>query len=159
MSVIALVGLINKWLHLLSIIGILGWTGFAALILIPAAKAGAEVSDIIQSLWKRLGRGLLLLWVVALLTGFYNLYLVSPSVNAWYQGLVGMKMGLAILMFLAMHYVVLRKPAPDRFLQEKRALLIVLLLVGVVIVGMSARLNISRIGPNGTGLKQSTSTH
>jgi uncharacterized membrane protein len=139
------IAFINKWLHLLSIIGIIGGIGFAWMILVPAAKSGPESSGALQEMWKRFRTWLKALWIVVVLTGFYNLALVSPSVNGQYQTLLGMKMGLALLMLLAYIFIARSLPAKSGWLP-------VLVLLGVLIVGLSAHLNMSRI--SGSGLKQ-----
>jgi uncharacterized membrane protein len=141
----------NKWLHLLSIIGVLGGTAFAWLVLKPVLKAEDGGGDTGKLLWKRFGIALGVLWLIVLATGFLNQMLVTPKVNANYQMLLGMKMGLALLMFVVSLLLAHPIPAVARFFKDRSAWLLVLLLLGAIVVGISAHLNLSRI--NGSGLK------
>jgi putative copper export protein len=141
---------INKWLHLLSMIGVLGGIMFALLVLVPSLNGTSE--DVSKSLWKRFGISLAVLWMVVLATGFYNMILVSPSVNKEYQKLLGMKMGLAILMFILTMLMAHPMPALRKFVNNRRPWLLVLMLCGIIVVGISAHLNMSRV--SGAGLKE-----
>src|ERR1051326_3065880 len=95
-----LVTFINKWLHLFSIVGVLGGTAFALLVMAPALREEAEDSPLAKGMWRRFGISLAVLWVIVLLTGFINFFMVTPKVNAGYQAIVGIKMMLALLMFV-----------------------------------------------------------
>jgi putative copper export protein len=140
---------INKWLHLLSMIGVLGGIMFGLLVLVPALKdAGEEVS---RPLWKRFGISLAILWVVVLATGIYNMILVNKTVTVEYSKLLGMKMGLAMLMFILSMLFAHPMPAMQKLVKNRGPWLLVLLLCGVVVVGISAHLNMSRV--SGAGLR------
>src|SRR5258707_3366870 len=94
------IAFVNKWLHLLSITGIVGGIGLALLVLVPAAQSGPEGAETFQRIGKRFKILFHVLWTVVLLTGVYNMMLVSPAVNKEYNMVLGIKMGLAILMCL-----------------------------------------------------------
>jgi len=166
------ISILNKWLHLISIVGVLGGILFALLVLAPALRANsgematsdqnassdqlanseANVShskEIGDAIWKRFGMILGILWIVALATGFLNLYLVTPKVNAHYQMFAGIKMMLALIMFVVSLRTV------QRIFPNRSTWLLVLSLLGIVILGLSAQLNLSRI--SGRGLKQPAS--
>lgn len=148
----------NKWLHLLSIIGTLGGIFFALIVLAPEKTEPGDDGRT-RALWKRFGIAFGALWLIVLATGFYNLVLVSPKVNSEYQKILGMKMGLALLMFFLSLLIAHPIPALARFFQNNRTRktwLGLLLVMGIVIVGISAHLNISRV--NGTGLKSNDKT-
>src|SRR4051812_37439445 len=87
-----LVTFFNKWLHLISIVGVLGGTAFGWLVMVPALRNEAEDNPLAKGMWKRFGLSLAVLWVIVLLTGFANMAFVSPKVNANYQMLLGIKM-------------------------------------------------------------------
>lgn len=142
---------LNKWLHLMSISGVLGGIIFAWIVLMPIRKAEGEEGETAALLWRRFGIALGALWAVALLTGFYNFYLVTPQVNGSYQMLLGMKMSLAIIMFLISLAIAHPMPAVARFFRDRRAWLLALLTLGAVVIGLSAHLNLSRL--SGKGLK------
>ncbi len=145
-----IVELLNKWVHLLSIAGVLGGTLFSLLVLAPQLKTDGDNAQI-KAMWKRSGLTLAGLWVLVLITGFVNMYLISPTVNGNYQMWLGMKVALAMVMFIVTLLVSHPFPAVQKFFKERTPWLVVLLIIGVVIVGISAKLNISRV--TGTGLK------
>ncbi|HLK57634.1 MAG TPA: hypothetical protein VKU00_13800 [Chthonomonadaceae bacterium] len=151
-----LVSFINKWLHLISIVGVLGGTAFAWLVMVPALRNEPEESPLAKTLWKRFGLSLAILWVIVLLTGFINFGIVSPKVNAAYQGILGIKMMLAILMFVLSLLLAHPIPAMKQFMQNRSAWLVTLMVIGIAILGLSAHLNISRV--NGSGLKTQSAT-
>lgn len=146
-----IVELLNKWVHLLSIAGVLGGTLFSLLVLAPQLKTDGDNAQI-KAMWKRSGLTLAGLWVLVLITGFVNMYLISPSVNGNYQMWLGMKVALALVMFIVTLLVSHPFPAVQKFFKDRTPWLVVLLIIGIVIVGISAKLNISRV--TGTGLKQ-----
>jgi len=120
---------LNKWLHLLSIIGVLGGVIFTRLL--PAEEEP----------WRKWLKIQIVLWVVALITGFTNFAFVNGHVTGAYQMLFGMKAMLAILML-----VVTLAMAMSEKLFERRLMLANLLLVfGMAIVGLSALMNIGRV--------------
>jgi uncharacterized membrane protein len=143
---------INKWLHLLSVIGTLGGLAFAWFVLRPAPNtapsgeaAGEGVADPNRELWKRFGMAVGVFWIVVLLTGFYNYYKVSPTVVSRYHMFAGMKMGLALLMFVLTMLIAHPAPGMAAFRRNRGPLLIGILILGVIVVGLSAHLNLSRI--------------
>ncbi len=146
-----LIAFISKWLHLLSIAGILGGIAFALIALVPVLRTEPE-SAALKQIWKRFGITMAILWLVALATGFYNLSVVTPTVNGTYQMWVGIKIALALAMFLGTMLLAHPFPAIARFFKEKGAWLALLLLLAILIVGISAKLNISRV--NGAWLKK-----
>ncbi len=152
-----LIQFVNKWLHLLSIIGVLGGIMFALLVLKPGLKpnepdedgeSDGEAAGDSRLQWKRWGIAQAILWVVALATGFANYAFVSPTVVGRYHMLLGMKMTLAILMFVIA--LALAHPMPGltnlvRPTKIKNSLLTILIVLGVIIVGISTYLNMGRI--------------
>jgi uncharacterized membrane protein len=144
---------INKWLHLLSVIGTLGGLAFAWHVLRPGSPeatspdraAGDAEADANPEMWKRFGMAVGILWIVVLLTGFYNYYKVSPTVVSRYHMFAGMKMGLAILMFVLTMLIAHPAPGMAAFRRNRGPLLVGILILGVIVVGLSAHLNLSRI--------------
>ncbi len=146
-----IIELLNKWIHLLSIAGVLGGTLFSLLVLAPQLK-NEDDNPQIKAMWRRSGLTLAGLWIVVIITGFVNVYLVSPTVNGNYQMWLGMKIALALVMFVVTLFVAHPFPAIQKFFKERTPWLVVLLIIGAIIVGISAKLNISRV--TGTGLKE-----
>lgn len=134
--------------------GILGGTFFALVVLAPAMKKEPE-NDGFKQMWKHFGITVAVLWVLIIITGFYNLKVVSPTVNAGYQELIGMKMMLAFIMFFITMFVAHPMGKLAKLVRNKSNWLAGILLLGIVIVGMSAWLNISRV--DGSGLKKTVS--
>lgn len=134
----------NKWLHLLSIIGMLGGTAFAFLVLHPALKDRADDPEA-RAIWKKYGMVQMGLWVIVLLTGFYNQSIVGPTVIGKYQMFLGMKIMLAFLMFILAGLAAHSPPGMEKLTRNKGPWLAVILLMGIVAVGISAHLNMGRV--------------
>lgn len=152
------IGFFNKWLHVLSIAGMLGGVFFAWIVLVPTLRprsdGGAEAEaeePLAREQWKRFGITLGVLWLIILATGFLNMSLVTPHVNGRYQMFLGMKIALAIIMFIVSLLIAHPMPAMRRFFRNRSGWLLIVLVLGIIVVGISAHLNISRV--DGTGLK------
>ena len=139
---------LSKWLHLISIVGVLGTAMCLRFVVVPAFREGQSEAG--ERLFRLAGRFSGVLWVVILLTGSFNTYQISAEVNKPYHMALGGKIMLALIMLGLT--TVLSHPSPKfAGLQQHRAQWLTwILILGVVIVGFSAHLNISRI--TGTGL-------
>jgi uncharacterized membrane protein len=134
---------VNKWLHLLSIIGVLGGIMFAWMVL---RTDSADDSDEGAKLrWKRWGIAQAVLWVVVLATGFANYAFIAPNVIGRYHMFVGMKMALAILMFVLALALAHPMPALAKLVRNRSTWLATLIVLGVIVVGISTYLNIGRV--------------
>lgn len=143
----------NKWLHLMSMIGVLGGIIFAWLSLRKAAKSDDPAAgEFLRPILRTFGISLGVFWIVALLTGFYNYFIVMGSVTGAYHMYAGIKMMLAILMFLISLYMAHPGSGDVPSLKKRFNWLIALIVLGVMIVGISAHLNLSRI--SGAYIKQ-----
>jgi hypothetical protein len=139
---------LSKWLHLLSIIGVLGTAICLRYVVVPALRG--EDSEAGQRLFGYAGRLTAVLWAVIILTGLFNTYRVSADVNKEYHMALGGKIALALIM-LGLSTLISHPSPKFAGLQQNRAQwLSAVLGLGVLIVGLSAHLNISRI--TGTGL-------
>lgn len=141
---------VNKWLHLLSIIGVLGGIMFAAMVLraapgTPGSDYATHEDEGAKLRWKRWGIAQAVLWVVVLATGFANYAFISPGVIGRYHMLVGMKISLAVLMFLIALALAHPVPALAGLVRKRSTWLGVLVILGVIVVGISAYLNIGRV--------------
>ena len=144
-----MVALINKWVHLISMIGVLGSVMLVLIAILPVSSR-SQYESAYNEIWKRYGIFVAVLWGLVLLTGFYNLHLVSGTVTPEYQAKLGMKMAFAIFMFLLTVLSGHPIPALKRYTHNRKPWLFLILILGLVIVGISAELNISRV--NGTGI-------
>ena len=133
----------NKWLHLMSVISLLGGTVMIVWVVLPALSGQAD-----SELRRKYGIALMILWSIILATGFLNYYIVSPSVGKSYHMLLGMKIGLAFVMLAVSMIYAHPMPMFANLRENKGAsILAIVILLGVIIVGISAHLNISRIRP------------
>ena len=146
---------LNKWLHLLSMIGMLGGTAFAWFVLHPALEGRADDPDA-RSIWRKYGMLQGILWLIVLITGFLNYYFLMTTVVGTYHMLLGMKIMLAILMFVLAMLAAHPAPGLEKWTKNKSPWLAVILLMGIVAVGISAHLNINRV--NGKLIKPATAT-
>jgi uncharacterized membrane protein len=142
---------VNKWLHLLSMIGTLGGMAFAWLVLRPATTTvGYTDQQRLTPLWRAFGMSLGVFWMIAIITGLLNYHFVMKSVNEEYNMLLAVKVVMVGVMF-ALSAISARPIRGQRSVAPGKVLG-VLLVLGIAVVGISARLNMSRV--NGTGLKQ-----
>ena len=142
---------INKWLHLLSMMGTVGGMAFAWLVLRPATTAvGYADQQRLTPLWRAFGISLGVFWIVAIATGVLNYYFIMKTVSAEYEMILAVKIILVSIMF-ALSAFSARPVRGQRPIPVSRVLG-VLLVAGVAVVGLSARLNMSRV--SGAGLKR-----
>ena len=122
--------LVNKWVHLLSIIGVLGGVMYAVWQLPDEEEP-----------WRKWLKLQVALWVLALLTGFVNFMFVNGTVTGTYQMLFGMKSMLAILMLL----VTISLALNEKMFARRIMLAKMLLVFGICIIGISASMNLGRV--------------
>jgi putative copper export protein len=124
-----------------------------AWLILPNSSANdtPEITRLLKQQWKRFGITLGIFWVLALATGFLNMYLVTPHVNNGYEIILGMKISIVILMFLISMAAGHNLSSGKKPLMDKTKLLPISILLGIIVLGISAWLNISRI--DGKGLK------
>jgi len=137
---------VSKWLHLLSIISVFGSLIFAWLVMVPVMRKHAiEEEEPSRAIWKTLGISLGILWLVILLTGFFNVYVVSASVGKAYHTFLGAKIALALLMLGLSMAMFHPAPAFAQFRRNRPQWLLALVVLGAIVVGLSAHLNLSRL--------------
>ena len=138
---------LSKWLHLISIIGVLGTVICLRFVVVPAFEDGE--SETAGRLFRNAGRLSAVLWGIILLTGLFNSYRVSADVSKAYHMALGGKIALALVM-LGLS-TVLSHPSPKfAGVQQNRAQwLTAILILGTLVVGLSAHLNISRLNRSG----------
>jgi putative copper export protein len=145
-----IVNFVNKWLHLLSISGMLGGILFMRFVAIPAfANGGIDSSEVGQVIRRRYAVLIAILWGVVLVTGFLNFVLVSPNAGKSYHMIVGMKIVLALIMFAITGLLGHPIPSLAKIQEHRDVLLTTLIVIGILVVGISAHLNISRLTGRG----------
>jgi uncharacterized membrane protein len=140
---------LSRILHVGTVIALVGGTFFMRFVLIPAATA--ELADDVHARlraavigkWKKFvhgGIGLILL------TGLYNYYLVITSGkhtgDSIYHALLGIKMLLAIVLFVLASALVGRSAIFEQFRKDSRRWLLVSLTIAATIVAISGFLKI-----------------
>jgi cytochrome b561 len=130
-------------------IGTLGGLLFARIVLAPSSPT--EADEQLAPQWKRFGMSVGALWLVVLITGFINYGFVLTKVSGQYHMLAGIKM----LLSLAMFALTLFMAHGAKNVRRRGAVLSILVAAGILVVGISAQLNMSRV--NGSGLKKTPS--
>jgi uncharacterized membrane protein len=124
---------IMRWLHITSVVVLVGGVLYARLVVAPAVGAlpAAEQDTLGDAMAARF-RSLLYLTVLFLLaTGIYNLFL-NLGRGPLYQALLGIKMLLALHVF-AVGFLIVKPKNPKRARQ-----LTGIMISGVVIIAISA---------------------
>jgi uncharacterized membrane protein len=135
-----------KWLHLLSVIGALGGIFTAWLVLAPALRSGEEAeSETAAAVWRRFGIAQGVLWLVILVTGFYNYFTIGPTATGSYHMVAGMKIALALLMFLLAMTAAHPMPGMEGVKRVRASLYLALAVLGILVVGLSVNLNMGRL--------------
>ena len=133
------VALSSRWLHVLGAIVLLGGGLFSRLVLLPVI-GGLEAEE--QSRWHELIRSKWAKWVgittlVMLVTGFYNYIAVAIAEHkgdGLYHGLMGVKMLLALAVFLLSAALAGRAKALEGIRAKRKLWLTATVLLGVAIV-------------------------
>src|SRR2546423_14157530 len=112
------VAFINKWIHLTSVIGTVGGIFFMRWVVLPGLDPAALEAEPAKGIVRRFGMAMGILWLLVLMSGFLNMYMVSPHVNKGYQMYLGIKTLLALLMFALS--MAISHPSP-RFAAVRRA--------------------------------------
>ena len=125
---------------------LLGGAAFQWMVLRPSASQLPDAEherlrELVMGRWRKIvmaGIGLLLL------TGFYNYLFARTPADVWklYHPLVGTKILLAFAMFFLASALVGRSPAFAGLRQQSGRWLVVLLLLGATIVGISGYLKV-----------------
>jgi len=124
---------IMRWLHITSVVVLIGGVLYARLVVAPAVGSlSSTVQDELGDAMAARFRSLLYLTVLFLLaTGIYNLFL-NLGRGPLYQALLGIKMLLALHVF-AVGFLIVKPKNPKRARQ-----LTGIMISGVVIIAISA---------------------
>jgi uncharacterized membrane protein len=155
MSMDAWVPWISRWIHLLSVITLMGGSIFMRLVLAPAAKGALsddhhqKLRDAIRPRWAMFSHGCVAL---ILLSGTYNAYLglTAHSGQPLYHGLFGVKLLLAMLVFFLAIALTGRSEAFAGIRKHQTRWLSVAILAAVAIVLISGVLRQIPLGSTET---------
>ncbi|MBI1345165.1 DUF2269 family protein [bacterium] len=139
--------LLSRWVHVGTAIVLLGGSVYTRFVLLPAARqlpdeAHQKLRELTVARWKKFVHGGILL---LLLTGFYNYLAVAKPEAAFkkqYHMLMGIKILIALLLFVVASAMVGRSKAFDRMRQNPKRALGLIVLLGAVIVCISGYLRV-----------------
>jgi len=142
-----IVELLSRWLHVGTAIVLLGGTVYIRFVLQPAASQlpdehHQKLRELTIARWKKFVHGGILL---LLLTGFYNYLAVGNPAAAFkkqYHMLMGIKILIALLLFVVASAMVGRSKAFDRMRQKPKRALGLIVMLGMIIVCISGYLRV-----------------
>ncbi len=145
--------LVVKWVHVLSIVTVVGFTLFQYLVLQPILRRSEGVSDdLVKAVQRRSGIVMGVAWVLIWVTGIYNLVVVIPTVKPNYHMVLGAKILLVLVLFFIS--TALSHPSlAFEGIQRNRARWVAFAAwLGILIVVLSASMNMMRL--KGVALKE-----
>lgn len=144
--------ILSRWIHIGTVIILVGGTFFIRFVLSPAAaqlqeSESAKLKELILNQWKKFvhaGIGLLLI------SGFYNFFMAIPKHKGQglYHALLGIKILLAFVVFFFASALVGRSKAFDAMRQNARLWQLVIIALAAVIVGISGYVRVALPGSN-----------
>jgi len=135
-----IVNLLMRWLHIFSVITLVGATVFLRLTLLPSLAAVTDEARkaVIQSLSRRLRALIRAAIAGAMLSGVYNTILLSKTAVPPYGFVYALKMALSGAVFLVATIFTSSKPRYADFQANWRKWLGLNLALAIVIVALSA---------------------
>ena len=131
------IDVVSRWAHVGTAILLVGGTAFFRLAVIPAlGENSQELVTKIRDNWRKFVHIGILLFLVS---GFYNYFRAIPlhKGDGLYHGLVGTKMLLAFYVFFLASVLVGRKPSSQKYRDNAKKWIGVMLTVAAVIVAIS----------------------
>ena len=145
--------MVVKWVHVLSIVTVVGSTLFQYLVLQPILRRSEGVSDeLVKAVQRRSGIVMGVAWVLIWVTGIYNLVVVIPTVKPNYHMVLGAKILLVLVLFFIS--TALSHPSlAFEGIQRNRARWVAFAAwLGILVVVLSATMNMMRL--KGVALKE-----
>ncbi|MCS6950528.1 MAG: hypothetical protein NZ520_08720 [bacterium] len=142
-----------KWVHVLSIVTVVGFTLFQYLVLHPVLRrvqGGSE--ELVQALQRRAGILLGVAWVLIWVTGIYNLVVVIPTVKPNYHMVLGAKLLLVLALFFISTALSHPSLAFEGIRRNRARWVAFAAWLGIVVVVLSATMNMMRL--KGVALKE-----
>lgn len=133
-----LVMLLSRWAHVGTVIVLVGGMAFLRFAVLPSLQGdSSELVGRIRNCWKKfVHAGILLL----LISGFYNYLVVGSAAHAGdrlYHPLIGTKILLAFYLFFLASVMVGRSPGTQKYRDNSKKWLGVMLFVAALIVAIS----------------------
>ena len=145
------IDVLSRWVHVGTAIVVLGGSFFLRFVLMPAAAQLPEAEHAafrgrLMATWRKVVFTGIALF---LLSGLYNYLVVAlprHRGDGLYHGLMGTKILLALIVFFLASALVGRSKALEGIRRSNRRWLLITLLLGFVIVGISGYLKVARPG-------------
>lgn len=141
-----IIALISRWTHVGTAIVLVGGTIFLRFVLAPAAaqlpdNEHARLKELVMGTWKKFVHAGIALFLVS---GIYNYIIARPlhSGDKIYHILMGIKMLLAVVIFLFASALVGRSKAFEGMRKNAKAVQLLMIVLAAVIVGISGYLKI-----------------
>lgn len=142
-----------KWVHVLSILTVVGFSFFQYLVLQPVLRRLQGVpEDFIQAVQRRSGILIGVAWVLIWVTGIYNLVVVVPTVKPNYHLVLGAKILLVLVLFFLSTALSHPSLAFESIQRNRGRWIALVAWLGIAIVLLSATLNTMRV--EGIALKE-----
>lgn len=129
--------LMSRWIHVGTVIVLVGGTCFMKLVAGPVLKdQSPELMTAIRSRWKKFVHGGIALLI---LSGVFNYIQAMPlhKGDGLYHGMVGTKIILAFVVFILASVLVGRSAGTQKFRDNSAKWMTVLLLLSALIIAMS----------------------
>lgn len=152
MGDIDILGLVSRWLHILSAIAAVGGSIFMRLALLPAVGVLADdarraLHEAVRSRWSKVVMAAILF---LLLSGVYNLIAIERNKtypeadSALYHALLGIKLILALVIFFIASALVGRSEGLAKIRQNARFWLTLNVVLAVILVLLSGLMRVAR---------------
>lgn len=139
MSEINPLDVLFRWIHIGSVIVLVGGTVFARFVLLPAAETlSAETHDALRGRvigrWKFFVHTLI---VLLLVSGFYALIVRVRSTIPLWHALIGVKILLALFLFFIASVLVGRSKGLEKIREQRKTWMAVIVAVAALVVMIS----------------------
>jgi uncharacterized membrane protein len=143
MQQIDVVNVAMRWLHLTAAIIAVGGAIFSLFVILPAIKAAPpEVREgLVESVRRRTARLVMFSIAILLLTGFYNYILNEIPAHrgqAFYHGLMGVKIILAMAVFFLASALAGQSPAFEGLRKRRAYWLTINVFLGLAVVAIGS---------------------
>ncbi len=135
-----------KWVHLVSIVTVVGLTLFQYFVLQPLLRRVQGVpEDLTKGLQRRAGIVIGVAWMLVWVTGIYNLVLIIPTVKPNYHMVLGAKILLVLVLFFISTALSHPSLAFEGMQRNRGRWVALAAWLGILVVVLSASMNMMRL--------------
>jgi uncharacterized membrane protein len=150
--ILTAVAVLSRWIHVGTAIVVLGGSVFLRFVLQPAAeKLPDEAHQALRANVLRTWKFFVHIGIVLfLVSGFYNYLVVAMPLHRrdyLYHALLGIKILLAVVVFLLAEALVGRSPAFEKIRQQRKLWLGIVILLAAIIVAISGYVKVRGAAP------------